>query len=447
MNGSSPRGSLHSSSAGVGYLSTRAAAGDVPVSFAAALLAGLAPDGGLYLPERLMPVASDDQRAASPAALARKVLAPLMGEELARTLEPALDFPWPLVRISGDRYLLELFHGPTAAFKDVGARSLARLMAAVLAGRGERTTILVATSGDTGSAVADAFAGLENVRVALLFPAEGVSEVQEQQLTAERDGVRAFAVSGSFDDCQRLVKSAFGDDALADLRLSSANSINIGRLLPQTLYYFWALQQLREDHAVSVPPLVVVPSGNLGNLTAGLLARELGLDLGGFVAAHNRNDYFPRFLAGASSAYQFAPSVATLSNAMDVGAPSNFERLQVLFGTRLSGLVGAEAIDDDATLARMRLTYQQDGYLVDPHTAVGLEALARKRSRESGREHPTIVLSTAHPAKFPAAVRRATGTVPEPPPQLAVFAAAPKRVEPLAADLAALRAALLDWPA
>ncbi len=421
-------------------------AGDEPVSFATAVLGGLAPDGGLYLPERLIPVASGDQRADDLAALARAVLAPLVGEELARALESALDFPWPVVKLSRDRYVLELFHGPTAAFKDVGARSLARFMATVLAGSGERTTILVATSGDTGSAVAEAFAGLENVRVALLFPAEGVSAVQEQQLTAARDGVRAFAVAGSFDDCQRLVKAAFGDAQLAGLGLSSANSINIGRLLPQMLYYFWAVQQLKEAYGVMEPPLVVVPSGNLGNLTAAMLTRELGLDLSGFVAAHNRNDFFPRYLSGANSAYDFAPSVATLSNAMDVGAPSNFERLQTLFGARLSQLVSAEAIDDDATLARMQRTYQEDGYLADPHTAVGLEVLARIRRREPESERPTIVLATAHPAKFPEAVQRATGMVPEAPPQLAAFTTAPKRVEPLAAELEALRAKLLDWP-
>lgn len=435
----------------IGYLSTRATAGEAPVSFAAALLAGLAPDGGLYIPERLPNVlgsglSADKLLAESPAALARKVLTPLIGDALASELEPALNFPWPLQKLSSERYVLELFHGPTAAFKDVGARSLARLMAAVLAGRGERTTVLVATSGDTGSAVADAFAGLENVRVALLFPVTGVSEVQKQQLTAARAGVRAFAVAGSFDDCQKLVKSAFADAALNELGLSSANSINIGRLLPQTLYYFWAAQQLRQEFGVKAAPLVVVPSGNLGNLTAGLLAREFGLDLHSFLAAHNRNDYFPRYLRGELSAYEFAASVATLSNAMDVGAPSNFERLQALFGARLNRLVSGQVIDDNATLQRMQLTYRQDGYLADPHTAVGLEALARLRNEVGAPARPAVLLATAHPAKFPEAVERATGTAPEPPPQLAALAAAPKQVESLTAELSSLRAALLDWP-
>lgn len=343
--------------------------------------------------------------------------------------------------------MLELFHGPTAAFKDVGARSLARAMGAALARRGDHATVLVATSGDTGSAVADAFAGAADVRVAVLYPAGGVSQVQEEQLTAERPGVRAFAVAGTFDDCQRLVKEAFADPRLTGLNLTSANSINIGRLLPQALYYLWGVARLREAHGAPGRPWVVVPSGNLGNLTAGLLAAAAGLEVAGFVAAHNRNDYFPRYLAGAVDAFSFPASVSTPSNAMDVGAPSNFERLHAWLGDDLRRRVVGEGVDDETTYAVMRSTYEASGRLVCPHTAVGLAALARSRARSSAdRRAPALVLATAHPAKFEDVVLRATGRSPEPPPALRRLAEAPKRMEGLAADNAALRAALLAWP-
>ncbi|NLG08058.1 MAG: threonine synthase [Deinococcales bacterium] len=441
MSDAPPSPAAGPAAAPLAYRSTRGAPG--VVGFAQALLAGLAPDGGLYLPERLPPLPAGWEAAASVAELARLVLPPFVGEAGAEAVADALGFDMPVVAL-GDDFVLELFHGPTAAFKDVGARSLARLMDAALAGAGRRATVLVATSGDTGGAVADAFAGLPHARVALLYPDGGVSPRQEEQLTVAREGVRAFAVRGSFDDCQRLVKGAFADPALAGLGLTSANSINVGRLLPQTLYHLWGVAEVRRRLGANVTPRVVVPSGNLGNLAAGLMAQAMGLPVAGFVAAHNRNDFFPRFLAGTAAADAFAPSVATLSNAMDVGAPSNFERLAALFGARLPELVTGEAVDDAATLARMRLTHERFGYLACPHTAVGLEAAARTRARSAGAG-PDLVLATAHPAKFPEAVERATGVTPATPPALAAAARAPKRVERLAADGAALRAALLDW--
>lgn len=429
----------------VGYVSTRAA-GAAPVSFEEALLAGPAKDGGLYVPTELPGPPPRWLEAESLADLARLVLPPFVGEEGAAAVAAGLDFDVPVTRPGGS-YLLELFHGPTAAFKDVGARSLARLMRLALSRRGERATILVATSGDTGGAVADAFAGLEGLQVALLYPRLGVSSVQEEQLTARRPHVRAFAVDGRFDDCLRLARGAFTDPALAGLGLTSANSINVGRLLPQALYHLLGMSLMWRELGAGTPLRVVVPSGNLGNLTAGLLAREL---VGGtaaadvsFVAAHNVNDFFPRFLAGEAGAEERPPSVATLSNAMDVGAPSNFERLRWRFGPRLPELVRGVSVSDEATLRRMRLTYEEHGYLACPHTAVGLEADARL---PAGEGRATLVLATAHPAKFPDTVLRATGVSVEAPPSLKAFGALPKRSEPLTATHEALAAALLAEP-
>lgn len=453
------------------YVSTRSPDGPA-VSFGEAMLRGLAPDGGLYLPRRLPPLPARWERAASPAELASTVLAPMLvgadddgghgahdadddgahdAHDVERTgiadaLADALDFPWPVTPLSDERYLLELFHGPTAAFKDVGARALARLMDRELERRGERAWIVVATSGDTGSAVAEAFAGSRRARVALLYPEGGVSEVQERQLVARREGVRAFRVRGTFDDCQRMVKAVFADPALAGMRLSSANSINVGRLLPQALYYLWGAREVARLRGSWQPLRIVVPSGNLGNLTAGTMAAAMGLEVDGFVAAHNANDYFVRFLGGAAEPYDFAASVATLSNAMDVGAPSNFERLVALFGASLSTRVRGVAVDDAATLDRIRRTFDEDGVMVCPHTAVGLEALERLRVQE-GRRGPALVLATAHPAKFPDVVERAVGQAPPLHPELEALRHAERRVDPLAADPAALRDVLLAWAA
>jgi len=417
-----------------------------------AILQGLAPDGGLYLPRFLPPLPGDWREATSLADLGVRVLAPWWGEaasEVAPLIEDALSFDTPLKALSGDRWLLELFHGPTLSFKDVGARTMARLAGRALRARGGSATVLVATSGDTGSAVADGFAGVPGVRVALLYPKGRVSEVQERQLIAARPGVRAFAVEGDFDACQRLVKQAFDDPDLRGLGLTSANSINVGRLLPQMLYYLWGGLQLQRDHGVEPAPYVVVPSGNLGNLTAGVMASLTGLDVHGFLAAHNANAFFPDVLAGRREPDDMPATLATLSNAMDVGAPSNFERLWFQFGRDVSQRIDGVSIDDDATLARMRLTYEEDGEFTCPHTAVGLEALERMRAdHASVRDVPAMVLATAHPAKFDQAVEHATGMQPPAAPALDALRDAPTRVEPLPADLSSLRDALVDgaWP-
>ncbi len=419
------------------YVSTR---GGAAVPFRAALLDGLAPDGGLYVPTHVPDLPADWRRAASLADVGQRALRPWLADEidgLDALLADALSFPVPLVALDGDGwndvFVLELFHGPTLSFKDVGARTMARLMAGVL--NGERVTILAATSGDTGSAVASGFEGVEGVRVVLLYPKGQVSAVQERQLVVEREGVQAFAVEGTFDDCQRLVKAAFTEARPEDGRLSSANSINVGRLLPQTLYYTWAVAQGGFDEAA-----FVVPSGNLGNLTAGTLAMRAGLPVRRFVAAHNANDGFARFLDGAKP--PAGDSVRTLSNAMDVGVPSNLERLRSLFSDdALRRLAWGTTVTDDETVASMRAVHRATGYVADPHTAVGLEAARRFRQRdESGV--PVVVLATAHPAKFPEAVEQATGHAPEDPDRLAALWDAPTRAETIPPTLDALRAHL-----
>ncbi|RDI96582.1 threonine synthase [Meiothermus sp. QL-1] len=423
------------------YFSTRDPQ-KTPLSFEEALLGGLAPDGGLYLPEAIPRLSGPWRRAASLAELGVEVLKGWLQDPPLAELEPlvreALDFPAPLVRLEEGLYVLELFHGPTLSFKDFGARTMARLMQHFLRKRGERRIILVATSGDTGSAVADGFAGQENIEVVLLYPKGLVSEVQERQLIVKRPGVRTFAVEGTFDDCQRLVKSAFTDPELKHLPLSSANSINIGRLLPQALYYLWAAAQGHLEAAN-----FCVPSGNLGNLTGGVLAALMGLRVPRFLAAHNANPYFPDFLAGRAEPFRFPPTVPTLSNAMDVGAPSNFERLYHLLGPeRLREWVWGTTVSDPATLERMQRTYEQYGYLACPHTAVGLEAVHRYRMY-TGDPTPIVALSTAHPAKFPDAVRKALGIEPPQEARLEALKDRPVQVEPLPPRLEALKARLL----
>ena len=398
--------------------------------------AGLAPDGGLYVSTHVPDLPAGWRGSGSLAELGARALRAWLpdADGLESLVADALSFPVPLVALGGaweGTHVLELFHGPTLSFKDVGARTMARLMATTLGG--DEVTILAATSGDTGSAVASGFAGVEGVRVVLLYPEGQVSAVQERQLIAERPGVRTLAVEGTFDDCQRLVKAAFAE-GVPGVALSSANSINVGRLLPQSLYYLWA--DLRLDAG---PAVFVVPSGNLGNLTAGTLAMRGGLEVAEFVAAHNANDGFPRFLAGDDA--PAGDSVRTLSNAMDVGVPSNLERLRSLFSdAELRALVQGAAVSDAETTASMRRVYEEAGYLCDPHTAVGLEAVRRRRS--AGDRAPHVVLATAHPAKFPEAVEAATGVAPEAPARLAALWDAPTAVETIAPTLDALRARL-----
>lgn len=396
-----------------------------PVDFRTALLQGLAPDGGLYLAQELphfTPAVLASWRGLAFPDLAAVLSRHLIGNEfpapvLDALVRDALNFPVPLRRLDERLWLLELFCGPTLAFKDFGARFLARVFGHLLAGSGRHATILVATSGDTGSAVAQGFAGVPAVRVVVLYPAGKVSAFQEAQMATLGGNVTAVRVPGTFDDCQRLVKGAFLDPALARLRLSSANSINIGRLLPQSFYYVASyLAALDEPRIEAGEPVVFsVPSGNLGNLTAGVMAARMGVAVDHFIAATNGNDVLPEYLD--TGEYRPRPSMATMSNAMDVGDPSNFARLLALCGGTRAGVraaVRGERVSEADTRSAIRRAYAQCGVVLDPHTAVAYEAACRHLGGQ--RPHrDIIVLATAHPAKFADAIREELGFEPELP--------------------------------
>jgi threonine synthase len=420
------------------------------VGFREALLRGLAPDGGLYLPTSLAPIAPDtlsSWRGLPIEEIAVRVLTHLVGDEFDRVefaglVREAFAFPAPTVRLQNGIAVLELFHGPTLAFKDFGARFLARTFGYLLEASGEHATILVATSGDTGSAVAQGFHGVPRVHVVVLYPAGKVSRFQEAQMATLGGNVRAVRVPGTFDDCQRLVKAAFLDSRLADLRLSSANSINIGRLLPQAVYYVAGWLDAGGPDAGEV--VFSVPSGNLGNLTAGVLAQRLGLPVGRFVAASNLNDVLPEYLRTGS--YRARPARPTVSNAMDVGDPSNFPRLAQIHGEALAALranIVGVAISEEETRRTIRDVYGAAGYVLDPHGAVGTAAALRVRNA-MGERRPMIALATAHPAKFADVIREELGFDPELPEPWRDWASRPLRVCELAdAEYPAFRDFLL----
>ncbi|MCA9988179.1 MAG: threonine synthase [Anaerolineales bacterium] len=379
-----------------------------PVTFAEALFQGLAPDGGLYFPDQF-PKFSPEELAALPgtslAECGFAVLQKWFGEEIPEAelraiAKAAFHFPIEL-RPVGPYHLLELFHGPTQAFKDVAAQTLARLMSHFLQARRENVLLLVATSGDTGGAIAHGFADIPNIDVVILFPKGRVSALQEEQLTRVAENVHPLEIDGVFDDCQALVKQAFNDPSLRQFQLTSANSISIGRLIPQIVYYVYAYAQTgRSDIEF------VVPSGNFGNLTGGLFAREMGLPFDHFVAATNLNDVAVRYLE--TGRYEPQPTIQTLANAMDVGNPSNFVRVLELFGhdvDRCRAVLRAHSVTDAEAVATIKAVHQEHGYLLDPHTAVGwhvAEALA-----DPARY--TIIVGTAAPLKFAAEIERQTG--------------------------------------
>jgi len=420
------------------FVSTR---GGEPVSLAEALFTGLARDGGLYVPTTLGELRSPPDTVGGLSDTARwaapRLLPGIDVGLLDRVATRALDFSVPLVEIQPGLHLLELFHGPTHAFKDIAARYMARLMSELDPG-GVTHTVLVATSGDTGSAVAHAFHGLTGYRVVVLFPRGGVSERQRRQMTTLGGNVTALAVAGTFDDCQRLAKEAFRDSDLRERhRLTSANSINVGRLLPQTFYYVHAAILLGWGKQ---PVRFVVPSGNLGNLCGGLLAHECGMPARGFVAAMNVNRAFADFLDDGT--FQARPSIPTYSNAMDVGDPSNLERVRWLYRddpSRLRRDVTGVSVTDEETSRCIAEVYARTGYVLDPHTAVGMRAHERAAERDGG---PTVVLATAHPAKFPDVVEKAIGREVPLPPGIARVMDAEEHMEDIPANLADLAAAL-----
>lgn len=410
----------------------------------AALVAGLAPDGGLYVPEYIpssTPVAGDTL-----ADTALSVLSPFFEDSTLREALPALcahayAFDAPLRPLAGaGDHLLELFHGPTAAFKDYAARFLAEALARLRPQDARPTTILVATSGDTGAAVASAFHRRPGFNVVILYPEGRVSPRQAHGLECWGENVRTFRVQGTFDDCQRMAKQALSDDALRrEVSLSSANSISLGRLLPQVAYYAHAALNFHATHAQ--PLNFIVPTGNLGNACAAFLARRMGLPVGELVLACNANDVLPRYFAG--EAYLPRPTRATLANAMDVGAPSNFERLRHWHDNdaHLRTSLSAFAVDDATITDTLRHAPGRHGVVPCPHTATGLHVLEELRAR--GDMRPWAVVATAHPAKFESIVEPLVGHAVQPPPALAETLSWPASAQRLDADPQALRGVLL----
>jgi threonine synthase len=378
------------------------------VSFMEAMRIGLAPDGGLYMPERIPKLPSgfwNHLTTKSFHEIAVEMAGPYLEDELsAETIQAvvkdAFNFPVHLKEVEEGIHVLELFHGPTLAFKDFGARFMARLFAEQADKEGKDVTILVATSGDTGSAVANGFYNVAGVSVCLLYPKGKVSPLQEKQMTTLGNNITALEVNGVFDDCQKMVKEAFGDQDLSKkLTLSSANSINIARLLPQSFYYVYALAELQKKRLGS--PVFSIPSGNFGNLTGALLAGRMGMPVHHLVAATNINDVVPKYLHG--NPFKPKPSVQTISNAMDVGNPSNFERMKMLFDgddAKLRRQISGYSFSDEETRRTIRDVYEKTGYVLDPHTAVGYRAVQARKNSEKENRHPAVIAGTAHPVKF-----------------------------------------------
>jgi len=375
------------------------------LTFREAILQGLANDKGLFMPERIKPLSKNFISNVSQInfqeisfEIAKNFVEDEIPEnDLKSIIENSISFEAPLVSLNENLSILELFHGPTLAFKDFGARFMARTMEYFLKNSKNEITILVATSGDTGSAVANGFLNVEGINVVVLFPSGKISKIQEKQITTLDNNITAIEVQGTFDDCQRLVKSAFIDEDLkSKINLSSANSINIGRLIPQSFYYFESFKQIQNKNKDVV---YSVPSGNLGNLTAGLFAKKMGLPISKFIAATNKNDVFTNFICNG----KFNPrtTVETLSNAMDVGDPSNFVRIIDLYNNHsiISEIIFSKSFNDQDTLKKMQELFDDKNYIIDPHGAVGCLAL-RDYQNKVNSDCMGIVLETAHPAKF-----------------------------------------------
>ena len=428
------------------YYSTNKKAGNATLE--EAVVKGLASDKGLFMPYEIKPLPASFYKEIEQLnfqEIAYRVADAFFGEDVpADTLKEivydTLSFDVPAVKVKDNIYSLELFHGPTLAFKDVGARFMARLLGYFIRKEGKKqVNVLVATSGDTGSAVANGFLGVEGIHVYVLYPKGKVSEIQEKQFTTLGQNITALEVDGTFDDCQALVKNAFMDKELnAHMQLTSANSINVARFLPQAFYYFYAYAQMKKlGKADSL--VVCVPSGNFGNITAGLFGKRMGLPVKRFIAANNRNDIFYQYLK--TGEYNPRPSVATIANAMDVGDPSNFARILDLYGGSHEAIcaeISGATYTDGQIRETVKQVYDETGYLLDPHGACGYRAL------EEGLEadETGIFLETAHPAKFLQTVESIIGAEVEIPGKLQAFMRGTKQSVPMEKDFASFKAYL-----
>ncbi len=429
------------------YYSTNKQAPDATLE--EAVVKGLAADKGLFMPREIKPLPSsfyDEIENLSFQEMAYRVADAFFGEDVpADTLKQivydTLSFDVPAVKVKENIYSLELFHGPTLAFKDVGGRFMARLLSYFIRKEGkQQVNVLVATSGDTGSAVANGFLGVKGIHVYVLYPKGKVSEIQEKQFTTLGQNITAIEVDGTFDDCQALVKNAFMDKELnAHMQLTSANSINVARFLPQAFYYFYAYAQLKKlgkaDNLV-----VCVPSGNFGNITAGLFGKRMGLPVRRFIAANNRNDIFYQYLQ--TGEYRPRPSVATIANAMDVGDPSNFARVLALYDNShaaISAEISGATYTDAQIRETVKKTYVETGYLLDPHGACGYRALEEGlKPGETG-----VFLETAHPAKFLQTVEEIIGNKVAIPEKLQAFMKGTKQSVPMTKDFASFKTYLM----
>nr|WP_299172237.1 threonine synthase [uncultured Allomuricauda sp.] len=396
---------------------------DLQASFKEALVAGIAPDKGLYFPEKIEALPKeffDNITSFSNHEIAFKAIHQFVKNDIPDTIlkkiiEDVLDFEFPVVEIAENVATLELFHGPTMAFKDVGARFMANCLGYFSTDKDSNVTVLVATSGDTGGAVANGFLGVEGVNVVILYPAGKVSDIQEKQLTTLGQNIVAMEVEGTFDDCQRMVKTAFLDTGITNhKKLTSANSINIARWLPQLFYFLFAYKQAKSKGKEIV---FSVPSGNFGNICAGMVAQKLGMPVKHFVASTNINDVVPKFME--NGVYRPIPSKATISNAMDVGDPSNFIRIRRLYQDDFEGLkqhLSSYSFTDETTRAAMKKVHAESGYVLDPHGAVGY--LGLKEYQKSNPNTYGIFLETAHPVKFLDIVQETLEISPEIPSQI-----------------------------
>jgi threonine synthase len=423
---------------------------NLSVDFRVAVINGIAEDGGLFMPEEI-PQLPDGMIESLPyqslheigMQVISKFVKDIEQSVLLKIVEEAINFDAPVKTLSESMSILELFHGPTLAFKDFGARFLSNSLAYFNKDEDKDLVILVATSGDTGSAVASSFYGKEGIKVGLLYPSGMVSYIQEKQLTTMGKNIKAFEIEGTFDDCQRLVKKAFLDkDIKTKFNLSSANSINIARLLPQSFYYFYAYGQVKKNIGVN-EVIFTVPSGNFGNLTAGLIAGEMGLPVKRYLAAVNSNTVFPEYIQ--NGIYKPRPARKTLSNAMDVGDPSNFVRIVALYNKdvyRIRERIYSESVTDQNTIATIKSVYEKYKYIIDPHGAVGcyVNSKYKKINQDSV---PSIVLETAHPAKFADCVEPALNMKIEMPARLAACLGKEKNAQKISSDFDTFKEALI----